>query len=346
VAIDLGFWFAKGALWASRQAAELLGVERPSADGVRVSWDCLVIARMSERFRVGLSVGDVRRARRNLERLSSLGMPRVSSVRSFDCAPSHRYETPCFAARVYLPHRTQAAGAVFLYFHGGGFALGSVRSHDRCVRLLVTETGVPAVSVDYRLAPEHPFPAAVEDALAAFDWLVDEQWRLGIEAERIVVAGDSAGGTLAAVVANRRRSHPALAGQALLYPALDATFSRPSHRELGEGYFLTSEEMRWFRGMYLPDEEMYTHPDASPIMEPDLSGVPPALVVTAGFDPLRDEGIEYVARLRKAGGYVRHLHFPDLIHGFFGMGVIEGGMAIARMLAREMACLLEVPRGR
>jgi acetyl esterase len=216
-----------------------------------------------------------------------------------------------------------------VYFHGGGFVFGNLDTHDAVCRAIAKQSGAVLISVDYRLAPEHKFPAAVEDSHAATVWVAANAERLGIDASRIAVGGDSAGGNLAAVVAMRCRDAggPALAAQILLYPVTDyTTYETESHREFGENYFLTRSAMDWFTGHYLASDDQKRHPHVSPLVAPNLSGLPPALVITAEFDPLRDEGEAYAERLRQAGVPVTVTRYPGMIHGFVSMhGVLTGG---------------------
>src|SRR6266851_937263 len=187
-------------------------------------------------------------------------------------------------------------------------------------RFFCARTGCALVAVDYRLAPEHKFPAAIDDAVAAFRWLAAEAIAFGIDAARIVIAGDSAGGTIAAVAARLLRDEarpPCL--QWLIYPATDLAMRSPSYKSCGEGFLLTHAGMTWFRGHYLNDLSETDDPRASPLHANDLSGLPPALIYTAGFDPLRDEGQAYAERLSAAGVKTIHREFDSLIHGFAGM---------------------------
>src|SRR5580658_9788913 len=204
-----------------------------------------------------------------------------------------------------------------VYFHGGGFVFGNLDTHDAVCRALAKESGAVVIAVDYRLAPEHKFPAAVDDSYAATVWVAANAERLAIDARRIAVGGDSAGGNLATVVAMRCRdaSGPALAAQVLIYPVADvSTFETGSHRELGEGYFLTRAAMEWFTGHYLASADHKRHPEASPLLAPNLRSLPPALVITAEFDPLRDEGEAYGKRLQDAGVPVTISRYPGMIH--------------------------------
>jgi len=239
-------------------------------------------------------------------------------------------------ARLYASERGGLRPAL-IYFHGGGWVIGSVETHDPICRSLAKESGAVVISVDYRLAPEHKFPAAVEDAHAAAKWVCSNAQRLGIDASRIVISGDSAGGNLAAVVALRCRDDggPVLAAQVMIYPVTDVGLSETaSYRELSEGYFLGRDEMAWFVGHYLPSPEAARNPEASPLIATKLSGLPPALVITAEFDPLRDEGEAYAERLRQAGVPVTLTRYPGMIHGFFVMrGAINTGQQAIRQVA-------------
>jgi acetyl esterase len=194
---------------------------------------------------------------------------------------------------------------LLLYLHGGGFVVGDLDTHDAPCRVLCRHAGVDVLSVEYRKAPENPFPAYVEDALAAFDWAASRY-------ERVAVGGDSAGGNLAATLAIER--DPALA--LLIYPAVDASQRRRSRELFGRGFFLTDELMEWYTGHFLPPGADATDPRRSPIFSPRLAESAPALVVTAGFDPLRDEGEAYAQALRAAGADVLLRRFPSLFHGF------------------------------
>jgi acetyl esterase len=228
-------------------------------------------------------------------------------------------------ARIYTPTRLRklnglAPGLVF--FHGGGWVIGDLDSHDVVCRKLADEGELMVVSVDYRLAPEHKFPAAVDDAIASTKWIADNSRQLGIDASRLMVGGDSAGGNLAAVVAISARdgNGPDIAGQVLIYPALDFAMTHPSHREPETSILLTHSVILWFRDHYLSGAANVGDWRASPARAKTLIGLPPAYVLTAGADPLRDEGDEYARRLKEAGVAVTHRTFPGQFHGFFTMG--------------------------
>ncbi len=219
--------------------------------------------------------------------------------------------------------RIAAGGAlpVLVYFHGGGWVTGDLETHDGVCRSLARRTPCAVASVDYRRAPEHRFPAAVEDSLAATRWIHENAYKLGLDASRVAVGGDSAGGNLAAVVALRARDEggPPLAFQLLVYPITNDDLSTASYLENAEGYYLTRDSMRWYWDHYLPEKALRSDPHASPLRAPDLSGLPPALVITAEYDPLRDEGEAYAARLRDAGVVTRCTRYDGMIHGFFRM---------------------------
>jgi acetyl esterase len=230
--------------------------------------------------------------------------------------------------RVYWPlDPAKGAGGrvpIVVFFHGGGFVFGDLESHDATVRSLVHLTHFIFVSVDYRLAPEHPFPAAPEDCYAATAWAVENAESLGGDPHRVAVAGDSAGGNLAAVVAMMAndRHGPSLAFQLLIYPCTDVELGAyASHRDNASGYLLTSDAMRWFYGHYAAGADP-VHAYLSPMRRENLSGLPPALVITAEFDPLRDEGEAYARRLRDAGVPAECVRYDGQVHGFFSMNSV------------------------
>jgi acetyl esterase len=223
--------------------------------------------------------------------------------------------------RVYTPD-TAVPRPAMVYFHGGGWVVCDLDTHDVVCRTIARRAGAVVVSVDYRLAPEHKFPAAVLDCYAATVWVAANADRLGIDARRIAVGGDSAGGNLGAVVSLKSRDEngPAIALQAMVYPVTDlSSFATPSYQEFAEGYQLTKAEMEWFRDHYLRSMEDARNPHASPLLATDLRGLPPALIITAECDPLRDEGEAYAERLREAGVPVTCTRYAGMIHPFFSL---------------------------
>jgi acetyl esterase len=223
-------------------------------------------------------------------------------------------------ARFYVPHGqlAEAPAPLLVYYHGGGFVIGDLDTCDGVCRLLAEAAGVSVLSIDYRLAPEHPFPAAVEDSWAAFAWAAANAEELGADPARIAVGGDSAGGNLAAAVSllAREGGGPRPALQLLIYPVTDTEGTMPSRLTYAEGYILTKADMDAFEAAYLPDGAAREDARVSVLHAADLSSLPPAYVVTAGFDPLRDEGEAYAARMRAAGTRVAQRRHPGLIHSF------------------------------
>ena len=274
-----------------------------------------------------------------LQRVEALGVPPVSTI-----APEEARRTSEEAAaaifgpvadvaveestapgpagpvrvRLYRPRDAEPQGAI-VYFHGGGWVHGSLDTHDGVCRALADRAGCLAWAVDYRLAPEHRFPAAVEDAWAATEWVA------GLDAGPVAVGGDSAGGNLSAVIALRARDRGfPLALQLLVYPVTDCSFDRPSYLEHATGYGMSRADMKWYWGHYLGPDEDGASPEASPLRAADLAGVAPTHVITAEYDVLRDEGEEYAARLSDAGVSVTLSRYDGVIHGFFRMpGVIR-----------------------
>jgi acetyl esterase len=227
-------------------------------------------------------------------------------------------------ARIYTPktlRKTNGEAPCLVFYHGGGWVIGNLDSHDVVCRKLAHEGELIVISVDYRLAPEHKFPAAVDDAIAATKWIAANAKQLGIDASRLIVGGDSAGGNLAAVVSLAARDGgPEIAGQVLIYPATDFAMKQPSHREPETSVLLTHTVIPWFCDHYLSGPADIDNWKASPARAATLAGLPPAYVLTAGADPLRDEGDDYAKRLKEAGVSVTYKHFPGQFHGFFTMG--------------------------
>lgn len=288
----------------------------------------------------GESSPSVEQRRADLRRSAAIGMPLLAGV----YVTERRIPGPAGEIPVRVYRRIGLTGSVpaIVYLHGGGWVVGDLDTHEGSCRLLALESDCVVVSVDYRLAPEHPFPAAIDDAVAAYRWVHEQAMELAVEPGRVGVMGDSAGGNLAAVVAQVTRDTdvPAPTAQGLVYPATDALLREPSHELFADGFFLTEESIEWYRAQYLPDRNDWDSPLASPIEAPDLSGLCPALVVTAGFDPLRDEGHRYAERLADAGVAVRYRCYDDMVHGFFGMGVLPGGMGLAAEVCAGMGELM------
>ncbi len=263
------------------------------------------------------------------ERLCGPGEP-VAEVRDLT-VPSAGGDIP---VRTYRPH--DHSGGVVAYLHGGGWVMGTLDSYDTPLRALANASGAVVAAVDYRLAPEHRFPAALDDSLAAIRWLA------GNVGERVAVAGDSAGGNLAAVAARRLRGELPLRAQALIYPVIDSALNTPSYREFSDGHGLSAASMRRFWNLYL-DGASGEDPDASPSRATDLAGVAPAYVLTADEDVLRDEGEAYARALREAGVQTELVRWPGTIHGFFRWLAVAGapreaidavGAALRRALER------------
>jgi acetyl esterase len=239
-------------------------------------------------------------------------------------------------ARLYRSAPTFPAPGLLVWFHGGGWVLGDIDSHDNICRALTNRTGHSVLSVGYRLAPEDPFPAGLDDCIMATRWAFENAATLGFDPERLAVGGDSAGGNLAAVVCHEAPAP--IRFQLLVYPVTDGRASTASMEENATGYFLTASGMRWFIDQYIAGEDgSVDDPRVSPIMASveTIAATPPALVITAGFDPLRDEGVAYAERLSDAGVTTTHVHFSGQIHGFFSMPDFLSDARVAHAIAAE-----------
>ena len=278
-----------------------------------------------------LSVSEARQSHATMAEMQ--GVPEDVAKIEDRTLPSPAGDIP---VRIYTP-ASRGSLPVLMYFHGGGWVIGSVEANDVLCRALSNAAGCIVMSVDYRLAPEHPFPAAVDDAYHATLWAAENAAGIGGDPSRIAVGGDSAGGNLAAVVAQVARDHgkPPLKFQLLIYPVTDAACDTPSYSENADGYLLTRDAMQWFWNHYTRSDADRKNPYASPLRASNFTGLPPALVITAEFDPLRDEGERYADRLRAAGIPVQLTRYDGMIHGFFAMAAMidQGKQAIQQAAA-------------
>src|SRR5688572_19104268 len=288
-----------------------------------------------------LTPADARRFYRERRTVTQPQPGEVAEVRELS-APGPRGAIPL---RYYRPLGSDAKAVlpVLVYYHGGGWTIGDLDTHDTLCRELCNLSGCAVVAVDYRMGPEHRFPAAVDDALAAAYWVREQAATLGVDASRLAVGGDSAGGNLAAVVAIAARDAGDLpiAFQLLIYPATDMRCVHASHTSNGQGFVLTSDSIRYFHDNYIDDPAHDLDWRASPLLHTDLSRLPPALVLTAGYDPLRDEGLDYARALTAAGNRTAYVCFERQIHGFITMGrlIDEANVAVS-MCAAELRRVL------
>lgn len=268
----------------------------------------------------GLSQGGVEAARSRLRRNAAVHTGPRTPVSKINELSVDGAEGP-LAARLYRTDESGGPHPLIVFFHGGGFVLGDLDTHDEACRMLCRHAGAHVLSVAYRLAPEHPFPAAAEDALAALRWAQRSARELGADPARIAVAGDSAGGNLATVACMLARDagDPLPCLQLLIYPCTDSSRVHESRKRLAEGFFLTLEDIDFFTQTYLGKFDDLLDPRVSPLRAKALAGLPPALVATAGFDPLRDEGEAYAQALQRAGCAVEALRMPSLVHGFINL---------------------------
>ncbi len=246
--------------------------------------------------------------------------PAMQSVEDMSVPAPHG----AIPVRVYKPQTLPKAdlAPVLIYYHGGGWVIGDLDSHDVVCKEIATKASLVVIAVDYRLAPEHKFPAAVDDCIAATEWAARNASKLGIDADKLFVGGDSAGGNLAAVVSMHARDNngPRIKGQVLVYPVTDLAMNTASYKDPETGVLLTHSMMRWFRDHYLTDHKQIDDWRASPLRMSNLKGLPPAYVLTCGADPLHDEGEEFARRLKHAGNDVIHANYPGQFHAFLTMG--------------------------
>jgi len=299
-----------------------------------------------------LGVAEARSIYRDRRGFTQPAPPEVGEVRGLQASGPHG----AIPLRLYRPLKDDRDGSarrqpVLVYFHGGGWTIGDLDTHDTLCRELANGAGCAVVSVDYRLGPEHRFPAAVDDCLAATRWVQAHAAELGLDAQRLAVGGDSAGGNLAAVVAIALRDAPdaaalPIAFQLLIYPATDMRRNAPSHTSNGQGYLLTRDTITYFHDHYITDPAHDLDWRASPLLHADLSRLPPALLLTAGFDPLRDEGLAYADALAAAGNRASYVCFERQIHGFILMGKVldEANTAVALCAAELRRALANAGR--
>lgn len=284
-----------------------------------------------------LSVADARAYYRDRRSVTQPAPPEVGLVSELQASGP----LGAIPLRLYRPLGSAASASlpVLVYYHGGGWTIGDLDTHDTLCRQLANGAGCAVVSVDYRMGPEHRFPAAVDDAVAATRWVREHAGELGIDASRVAVGGDSAGGNLAAVVSLTLRDagDAPLAFQLLIYPGTDMRRNAPSHTTNGQGYLLTADTITYFHDNYITDPAHDLDWRASPALHPDLSRQSPALVLTAGFDPLRDEGLAYADALNAAGNTATYVCFERQIHGFILMGkVLDEANTAVRLCAAEL----------
>jgi len=311
-------------------------------DGQTLDPHLAMVLKFEQRFRpspAGRTVDQQRQSIRESSRIAAGRPIPVGPVRDLTVDGA----AGTLRARLYSPLPTGAPRPLVVFFHGGGWVVGDLDTHDQPCRLLVRYSDVHVLSIDYRLAPEHPFPAAADDSVAAFAWAVAHADELGADASRVAVAGDSAGGNLAAVVAQVTRDTGVTqpVAQLLIYPGADGSVSRPSKSLFAEGFFLTRKQMDWYWDTYRGDAPS-TDQRLSPLLNPDLSGLAPAVLTTAAFDPLRDEGEAYADALRAAGSTVVLRRAPGLVHGYFSMtGISRASLDESLAVCGAFAALLD-----
>ncbi|HEY6575229.1 MAG TPA: alpha/beta hydrolase [Mycobacterium sp.] len=309
----------------------LLGGRTITIDGNTLDTTLQLMLALQRSSRVGglVASADIAVARTQLRKLAAIIAPAIAVGVTDIALPG---PAGPMRARHYIPVTTVSAEPLLLFFHGGGFSIGDIETHDGLCRLLCRDAGVHVLSVDYRLAPEHKAPAALQDSYAAYRWALEHATELGADPTRIAVGGDSAGGNLATVVSQQARNDgvqlPIL--QLLLYPVTQFGGETRSMTLFADGYYLARDDMDWFNDNYLSGASVaMTDPSVSPLRADDLSGLPPALLVTGGFDPLRDEGNQYAEALAAAGVAVDHRQYGSMVHAFANFFPLGGGSATA-----------------
>lgn len=328
----------RGALGMPPGLIERFAGTPPQVDGKTLD-PAVHLMLAADRLGVSGRGDDIAKRRRDIRRSSNWVMPKAKAI-GIDQRSIPGPDGP-IEVRVYRSRNTVGSVPVIVYFHGGGWVVGDLDSHDGSCRMLAVHSGAVVVSVDYRLAPEHKFPAPLDDAVAAYEYVRDHVSEFGGAPGQVAVMGDSAGGNLAAgVCLVTRERGPMPVAQALVYPVTDLRITSPSSDTFAKGYFLTKEDMQWYRGLYLPPDVAADHPLASPLLAEDLSGLPPTAIWTAGFDPLLDDGRDYAERLLGHGVQVSYECLSDQIHGFFAMGVLPGGMRRIARIAEQTGDLI------
>jgi len=318
---------------------KLAGGRRTVVDGVALDLQTQVLLRVMELGKLPpLDTRAVSEGRALYRALSgALAGPRRTMEKTVD----RRIPGPHgdIGIRIYVPQPVPLGEPVLVYYHGGGWVIGDLETHDPMCRGFAANARCIVVAVDYRLAPENKFPSAVDDALAAYRWVIDHAAEFGGDAARVAVAGDSAGGNLAAVVSMlvREAGWPMPVFQLLIYPATDLRMQSRSHESFANGFFLTRDMMLWCQRHYLSAESQRLDPRASPLLANDLCSLPPAFIATAGFDPLRDEGRAYADRLRDSGVRVTYRCYEGLIHEFASFA---GAISAAHVALVEAAASL------
>lgn len=302
---------------------------RNTGDG-KLDWKVAVILKIINRYSPSYQKYKPAEIRKRINKgiiksnFRTITLPKVENIQIPGKAGS-------IGARIYYPQKPdvikQQKKRMIVYYHGGGFLQGNLDTHDNVCRSMAKKSDSIVFSVDYRLAPENPFPAAVEDAYSALLWAAKNAKSIGANPQKIIVAGDSAGGNLAAVVTHmaRDRHGPKIALQILMYPAVDLASEKmtESYEKFGQGYFLTEERLRHLRSYYIPNENDRKKTYASPLLAKNFSNLPPAVIIGAKFDPLRDQGMAYAEKLKAAGVPVHYYLYKDVIHGFVNMGFLQ-----------------------
>lgn len=321
----------------------LAGGPAPEVDGQRLAPEVELLLSLLSLAGEAMPTESVERARRETSitwPALGPGSPPMHSVE--DTFIPNAAGSP-MRLRCYVPRGVSEPSPALLYFHGGGWVLGDIDTHDPVTRCLASDAKIPVFSLDYRLAPEHPFPAGIEDAQAAFSWLQKNAPRYGVDPGRIAVGGDSAGGNFAAVTCQQLQSRGEATphAQLLFYPGTDFRLQTRSMQVFAKGYVLERANVDWYRERYFGDQDPTLDPRGSPILSPSLEGLPPAVIVTAGFDVLRDEGEAYAEALRSAGVSVEYWCARDQIHGFANMaGVVPSARHALREAATKLKRLL------